>query len=67
MTKKDVLSELQRLIEGQTGKTSQIVREFKGCPQFQQSCQILVHALRHNTYGRKSPAMKAPLGLVPPG
>jgi len=55
MTKKNVLSDLQRVIEGQTGKTSQIVREFKRCPQFQQSCQILVHALRHNVYGRKSP------------
>jgi len=67
MTKKNVLSALQRVIEGQTGKTSQIVREFKKCPQFQQSSQILVHALRLNVYGRKSPAMKAPLGLVPPG
>ena len=67
MTKKNVLSELQRVIEGQTGKTSQIVREFKRCPQFQQSCQILVRALQHNAYGCKSPAMKAPLGLVPPG
>jgi hypothetical protein len=67
MTKKNVLSELQCAIEGQTGKTSQIVREFKRCPQFQESCQILVHALRYNVYGRKTPAMKAPLGLVPPG
>jgi hypothetical protein len=67
VTKKNVLSELQRVVEGQTGKTSQIVREFKKCPQFQQSCQILVHALRHNVYGRKSPAMKAPLGLMFPG
>ena len=67
MTKKNVLSELHRVIEGQTGKTSQIVREFKTCPQFQQSCQILVQALQRNTYGRKSPAMKTPLGLVPPG
>ena len=67
MTKENVLSGLRRVIEGQTGKTSPIVREFKRCPQFQQSCQILVHALRHNVYGRKSPAMKAPLGLVPPG
>jgi hypothetical protein len=67
MTKKKVLSELQRVIEGQPGKTSRIVREFKTCPQFQQSCQILVQALQHNTYGRKSTAMQTPLGLVPPG
>ena len=67
MTKKNVLRDLQRVIEGQTGKTSQIVREFKTCPQFRQSCEILVHALQHNTYGRKSPGMTTPLGLVPPG
>jgi hypothetical protein len=67
MTKKNVLSELRRVIEGQTDKTSPIVREFKRCPQFQQSCQILLQALQHNTYGRKSSAVKTPAGLVPPG
>ena len=67
MTKKSVLRELQRVIEGRTGKTSEIVREFKTCPQFQQSCQILAQALQHNTYGRKRSALKAPAGLVPPG
>jgi hypothetical protein len=67
MTKKNVLRELQRVVDGQTRKTSEIVREFKKCPQFQQSCQILARALQHNTYGRKTSAMKAPPGLVPPG
>jgi hypothetical protein len=67
MTKKRVLRELQRVVEGQTRKTSEIVREFKKCPQFQQSCQILARALQHNTYGRNGSAMKAPAGLVPPG
>jgi hypothetical protein len=67
MTRKIVLCELQRVIEGQAGETSQVVREFKTCPQFQQACHILLQALQHNTYGRKSAAMKAPLGLVPPG
>ena len=67
MTKKNVLRELQRVVEGQTRKTSEIVREFKKCPHFQQSCQILAQALQHNTYGRKASAMKAPPGLVPLG
>ena len=67
MTKKNVLSELRRVIEGQTDKTSHIVREFKRCPPFQQSCRILLRALQHNTYGHKSSAMKPPAGLVPPG
>jgi hypothetical protein len=67
MTKKSVLRELQRVVEGRTRKTSSIVREFKKCPQFQQSCQILAQALQHNTYGLKRSAMKAPAGLVPPG
>ena len=67
MTKKRVLQELQRVVEGQTRKTSEIVREFKKCPQFQQSCQILAQALQHNSYGRKTSAVKAPAGLVPPG
>ena len=67
MTKKNVLSELRRVIDGQTGKTSHIVREFKRCPQFQQSCQILLQALQCNTYGRKRSAVKTPAGLVPPG
>ena len=67
MTKKRVLRALQRVVEGQTRKTSEIVREFKKCPQFQRSCQILAQALQHNTYGRKVSAMKAPAGLVPPG
>ena len=67
MTKKNVLRELQRVVEGRTRKTSEIVREFKKCPQFQQSCQILAQALQHNTYGRKRSVMKAPVGLVPPG
>ena len=38
MTKKKVLEELRRVIEGNTGKTSEVVREFKTCPQFQQCC-----------------------------
>ncbi len=67
MTKKNVLRELQRVVEGRTRKTSEIVREFKKCPQFQQSCQILAQALQHNTYDRKRSALKAPAGLVPPG
>ena len=67
MTRKKMLSELQRVIEGQPGKTSRIVREFKQCPQFQQCCQILSQALQHNTYGRKRSATKAPSGLAPPG
>ena len=67
MTKKNVLRELQRVVEGRTRKTSEIVREFKQCPQFQQSCHILAQALQHNTYGRKRSAIKAPAGLVPPG
>ena len=61
------LEELRRVIEGNTGKTSEVVREFKQCPQFQQCCHILSQALQHNTYGRKSSATKAPAGLVPPG
>ena len=67
MTKKSVLRELQRVVEGRTRKTSEIVREFKKFPQFQQSCQILAQALQHNTYGRKRSALKVPVGLVPPG
>ena len=67
MTKKNVLRELQRVVDGQTRKTSKIVREFKKCPQFQQSCQILARALQDNTYGRKGSGMKAPATLVPPG
>ena len=67
MTKKRVLQELQQVVDGQTRKTSEIVREFKKCPQFQQSCQILARALQHNTYGRKGSSLKAPAGLVPPG
>jgi hypothetical protein len=67
MTKKSVLRELQRVVDGRTSKTSEIIREFKKCPQFQQSCQILAQALQHNTYGRKRSALKAPVGLVPPG
>ena len=67
MTKKRVLRELQRVVEAQTRKTSEIVREFKKCPQFQQSCQILAQALQHNSYGRKTSAVKAPAGLAPPG
>ena len=41
MTKKKVLEGLRRVIEGNTGKTSEVVREFKQCPQFQQCCHIL--------------------------
>jgi hypothetical protein len=67
MTKKKVLEGLRKVIEGNTGKTSEVVREFRQCPQFQQSCQILSQALQQNTYGRKGSAMKAPAGLVPPG
>jgi hypothetical protein len=67
MTKKNVLRELQRVVDGRTRKTSEIVREFKKCPQFQQSCQILAQALQHNTYGRKRSALKVPARLVPPG
>ncbi len=67
MTKKRVLRELQRVVEGQTRKTSEIVLEFKKCPQFQQSCQILAKAIQHNSYGRTTSAAKAPAGLVPPG
>jgi hypothetical protein len=67
MTKKKVLEGLRRVIEGNTGKTSEVVREFKQCPQFQQCCHILSLALQHSTYGRKRSATKAPPGLVPPG
>ena len=67
MTRKKVIEGLRLVIEGHNGKTSEIVREFKRCPQFQQCCQILAQALQNNTYGRKRSAMKAPAGLVPPG
>ena len=67
MTKKNVLRELQRVVEGRTRKTSEIVREFKKCPQFQQSCHILAQALQHDTYGRKRSDPTAPAGLAPPG
>jgi hypothetical protein len=67
MTKIKILAELTRVIEGHTGKTSEIVREFKRCPQFQQCCKILAQALQHNSYSRKHSATMAPPGLVPPG
>ena len=67
MTKKNVLRELLRVVDGQTQKTSEIVREFKKCPHFQQSCQILARALQHNSYGRKRSGMRVPAGLAPPG
>jgi hypothetical protein len=67
MTKKKVLEGLRRVIEGNTGKTSEVVREFKQCPQFQQCCHILSQALQHNTYGRKRSATKAPSGLIARG
>jgi hypothetical protein len=49
MTKKKVLQGLRRVIKGNTGKTSEVVREFKQYPQFQQCCHILSQALQHNT------------------
>jgi len=66
MSKERVLEELRRVIEGRTGKTSEIVREFKTCPQFRQCCQILSRALQQGAFGRRS-ALKTPSGLVPPG
>src|ERR1700674_1385106 len=65
MSKDRVLEELRRVIEGRTGKTSEIVREFKTCPQFRQCCQLLSRAVQHGTYGRR-PALKTPSGLAPP-
>jgi len=67
MTRAGVLAKLSRVIEGRNGKTSEMVRKLKTCPEFQQSCQILARALERNTYGRKPATTKAPVGLVPPG
>ncbi len=67
MNKKRVLKELRRVIDGRTDKTSAIVREFKTCPQFRQSGQILSAALQHGTAGRLRSLVKAPAGLVLPG
>jgi hypothetical protein len=67
MSKQRVLNELRRVIEGRTSKTSEIVREFKTCPRFQRSCQILSRALQDGGARRSRSAMKTPSGLVPPG
>jgi hypothetical protein len=67
MTKTKVLADLERVIEGRTAKSSEIVREFRTCPQFQQCCRILAQALQYSGYSRKRSATKAPAGLVPPG
>jgi hypothetical protein len=66
MTKPEVLAKLSRVAEGQHGKASEMVRDFKTCPQFQQACHILARALEGNTYSRKGQTTKAPAGLVPP-
>jgi hypothetical protein len=66
MNKNRVLEELRCVIEGRTVKTSEIVREFKTCPQFRQCCQILSRALQQGAFGRQA-AIKTPSGLVPPG
>jgi hypothetical protein len=67
MTKAKVLADLERVIEGRTAKSSEIVREFRTCPQFQQCCRILAQALQYSGYSRNRSATKAPPGLVPPG
>jgi hypothetical protein len=67
MTKTKVLAELERVVEGRTAKSSEVVREFRTCPQFQQCCRILAQALQYSGYSRKRSATKAPPGLVPPG
>ena len=67
MNKKCVLEELRRVIDGRTDKTSEMVREFKTCPQFRQSCQILSAALQHGTSDRRRSLITAPSGLVHPG
>ena len=54
------------MIEGNTtGKTSEVVREFKQCPPGSSSAATSSsQALQHNTYGRKRSATKrAPAGL----
>jgi hypothetical protein len=67
MTKAKVLAELERVVEGRTAKSSEIVREFRTCPQFQQCSRILAQALQYGGYSRKRSATKVPPGLVPPG
>jgi hypothetical protein len=67
MSKERVLEELRRVIDGRAGKTSEIVQEFKTCPQFRQCSQILTRALQHCTSGRSRSLIKTPAGLVPPG
>jgi hypothetical protein len=67
MTKAEVLRRLSRVVDGHNGKTSEMVRNLKTCPEFQQSCQILAKALERNRYGRKAWNVKPPAGLVPPG
>ena len=66
MSRERVLEELRRVIDGHTGRTSEIVREFKTCPQFRQCSQILTRALQHCS-GRSRALIKTPAGLVPPG
>ena len=67
MSRERVLEELRRVIDGRTGRTSEIVREFKTCPQFRQCSQILTRALQHCISGRSRSLIKTPAELVPPG
>jgi hypothetical protein len=67
MTKAKVLADLHRVVEGHIVTSSEIVREFRKCPQFQQCCRILAQALQYSGYSRKRSTTKAPPGLVPPG
>ena len=65
MSKERVLEELRRVIEGRTSKTSEIVREFKTCPQFRQCCQVLSRALQQGAFGRRS-ALRPPSATCSP-
>ena len=69
MTKRQVVEELSQVVRGESAKTSEIVREFLTCPQFQSSSRALQEALQHNQYGhgRKGSSLPPPAGFVPPG
>lgn len=69
MTKRRVVEELARVARGENAKTSEIVREFMTCPQFQSSSRALQEALQRNQYshGRKGSSLPLPAGIVPPG
>ena len=52
------------MIEGRSGKTSEVVREFKPCPQFRQCCQILSRAC--NTAPRPAVGTQDTFGACAP-